>query len=897
MPSIKENYLMKDNYLKGKTQELTIAGIEAAAGAFSAFINAEPFTCEKYQNRVIKTACRACIANCGVLARVENGAVVSLEGNPDDPMSRGRMCAKGLSGIQALYHPNRNKYPLRRVGERGSGKWRRITWDEALDEIADKLMDTKQKYGAESVFCSTGGGGNPEIWSIARFCNIFGTPNWFEPGCAQCYLPRVLSYTMMYGGADPSIADSNALELYFPDDTPIKCLVLWGTSPAYSCPASGGRALVELRARGLKTISIDPRFTPDAAKADIWLPIRPGTDVALLMAWIRYIMDNALYDNDFVLKWTNLPYLVDVETKMFLRSEGDKKLDASDVFMIWDENTGSARRLEYPWDDSLSPALNGEFEINGRKYKTGFQLLWESVSEFTVEKAADICALDPKKIEEAILMFAENNPSSVALGVATDQTPNSVQAAMAAATIDILMGNVERPGTLMQRFRTSGVLKVPNYPVPVATKMLPEEQLKKRLGGIEHKGLYIWYAGHPSSILDAILTGKPYQPRVWIDRSGNKLAVVAESSRWREAIDKLDFIVHMHMCPTSFSSYADILLPAEEWLETDMIVETCNTLVARQATTHLWETMDETLFWSKLARRCADRGHEGCQKSFDPEIMGEDLPYWDSMDEFFNHLTPAVGMTWQEMKEKAPFEYLPKEKWRSYYVYLERDGATGKPKGFDTPSKKLEVYLESMITLGRTGVPFAPVPLSPASKDYEPLPYYLEPVESPLDTEGLAAEFPLVMTGGRVPFYHHSTLRNIPALREIYPVPEIWVHPQDAEKYGISNDDWVWVESLRGKICAKALVTEGIKPGAVFMERFWAPETVNTPSHGWKEMNVNVLTKSTGPFNDVVGTYTLRAFLVKISRADAPPDGVWTKPESFKSWLPAAALPTSEVKL
>jgi len=830
--------------------------------------------------RQVKTACRACIANCGVIAHVQGGRVVKLEGNPEDPMSKGRLCAKGLAGIQALYNPNRIKYPMKRIGPRGSGQWERITWDEALDTIAKKLMETREKYGAETVFCSTGGGGNPEIWSIARFCNIFGTPNWFEPGCAQCYLPRVLSYTMMYGGMDPSIADSNALELYFPEDTPIKTLVLWGTAPSYSCPSSGGGAVADLRAKGVKTVVIDPRFTPDAAKATVWLPIRPGTDVALMLAWIRYIIEHKLYDHEFVLKWTNLPFLVDTETKIFLRDGED--------FVIWDLSTNSPKTMSYPWDDSLSPALSGTFTIDGREYKTGFQLLWERSEPFTLQKAAEICWLDEKKIEQAIELFADT-PSGLAIGVATDQTANSVQAAMAAATLDILMGNVERPGALMQRFRTSGVLKQPNYPVPVAQKMLPPEQLKKRLGGIEYKGLHIWYAGHPSSILDAILTGRPYQPRVWIDRSGNKLGVVAESQKWVEAIEKLDFIVHMHVCQTSFSAYADILLPAAEWLETDMIVETCNTLVARQAVVQLWETMDETLFWSKLAKRLAELGHEGCQKAFDPEFMGEDLAYWDSMDEFFSHFTKEVGLTWEEFKEKAPFEYMSKDEWRSYYVYLEPD-ENGKPKGFNTPSKKLEVYLESMITLSRTGKPFSPIDLPPASKDYEPLPYYLEPIESP--NSELAKEYPLVYTGGRVPFYHHSTGRNIPALREIYPVPELTIHTHDAEKYEISDGDWVWIESPRGKTRTMAKVTEGIMPGVVHMERFWTPETLNTPTHGWKEMNVNVLTSAGAPYNDVVGTYTLRGFQVKVYKAEGPPEGVWQKPEEFRKWLP---LPEKEV--
>ncbi len=838
--------------------------------------------------RVVKTACRACIANCGVLATVKNGRVVSLRGNPEDPMSKGRMCAKGLSGIQALYHPNRNKYPMRRVGPRGSGRWERISWDEALETIAKKLLETREKYGAEAVFCSTGGGGNPEIWSIARFCNIFGTPNWFEPGCAQCYLPRVLAYTMMYGGADSSIADSNALELYFPADTPIRALVLWGTDPSYSCPASGGGMVADLRAKGVKTVVIDPRLTPDAAKADVWLPIRPGTDVALELAWIRYILEHKLYDAEFVTKWTNLPYLVDLETKCCVKP-------ADDTYLVWDKKTNSAKPLSYPFDESLDPALEGEYMVDGRRYKTGFQLLWERCAPYTLEKAGEICRLDPAKIEEAIRVYTSNSPSGLAIGVATDQTPNSVQAAMGAATLDLLLGNVERPGALLQRFRTSGCFDMPNYPVPIAADRLPPEQLKKRLGYQDHKGLGIWYAGHPSSILEAIETGKPYQPRVWIDRSGNKLGATADSQRWAKAIEKLDFIVHMYMYPTSFSAYADILLPAEEWLETDMLVETCNTLVARQQVTHLWETMDETLFWSRLAKKCGELGHEACKKAFDADYMGHDLAYWDSMEEFLDHWVARLGMTWKEFCAKAPIEYLPKEQWRSYYVYRQPDPQNGgKPVGFPTPSKKCEIYLDSMIELGRTGRPFSPIDLPPAKQDYDPLPYYLEPVESP--NGEIAKEYPLTLTGGRVPYYHHNTLRNIPWLREMYPVPELWIHPQSAEQYGIADGMWVYVESLRGRTQAVAKVTEAIGPGTVYMERFWTPETLNTKTHGWRELNVNMLTKSTAPFNDVVGTYTLRAFQVKVTPAPGAPEGVWIDPEQFRPWLPIPTKKTEEVR-
>lgn len=306
--------------------------------------------------------------------------------------------------------------------------------------------------------------------------------------------------------------------------------------------------------------------------------------------------------------------------------------------------------------------------------------------------------------------------------------------------------------------------------------------------------------------------------------------------------------------------------------------------VARQQVVHLWETRDETVVWSNIAKRCGELGHEMCKKSFDPEFMGEDLAYWDSMEEFFDQITPAQGVTWKEYCEKAPFEFLPKEEWKTYYVYKQPDEA-GLPQGFNTPSKKIEIYCDSFIELGRTGAPFMPYPLPPADQDYEPLPYYAEPTESPMRNDEISREFPLTMTNGRLPLYHHSTLRNIPGLREMMAVPELWICPEDAETYGVHTGNWVWVESKRGKIRAKAYVTKGIRPGTVYMERFWHPETLNTPTHGWQETNVNVLTRSEGPFNDVVGTHVLRGFQVKVSPAESGPEGIWTTPADFKSWL------------
>ncbi|MDR2400487.1 MAG: molybdopterin-dependent oxidoreductase [Deferribacteraceae bacterium] len=880
-----------------KTTAVT-AGVIATSGLTEGALVKAAHAAEP-QTRVVKTNCRNCTGDCGVLAHVRDGRVIKLEGNPEFERSEGALCTKGLSGIQALYHPNRLKYPMERVGARGENKWKRISWDEAIDKIAQKLMEVRKKYGAEAVLGSTGGGGNPNFFSVGRFLDTFDSPNWFEPGAAQCYMPRTLTFMMMCGmgiGGAPSLGDSSCLEAYFYREKTMRCFVIWGTAPSYHGPSQAGRVIAEIRAYGAKTVVIDPRFTPDASKADIWLPIRPGTDVALQLAWIRYIIDKKHYDSDFVLRWTNLPFLVNTKTKMAMRESDLKSGGDKDTFVVWDAKTKSAKAMQYPYDEKLSPALEGRYTVNGIEYKTGFQLLKERAEPWTLKRAGETCWLNPDDIERAIKLYVAG-PAGIGLGVATDQNPNSTQAAQGVGVLDMIMGNVEKPGTVLQRYNDKGLAGqlTAGTSTPLA-HFLSEKQLNKRLGGIEHKGMLHWWTAHPSSILEAIKTGKPYPLKVWIERSGNKLGTVANTYEWAEAMKKFEFIVHMYMYPTSFSMNADILLPLNEWLESDAVVNSFNKLYARQAATHLFETVNEAWVWARIAKRCGELGHQGCKDAFDPAKTAPEAPYYDTYEEQLSACVSIVGMTWDEYKKRAPIEINPMNVWRTYYNYKEIDPKTGKPRGFDTPTKKCEVYLESFIELGRTGKPFTTYPLPPASKDYDPLPYFIEPEESP--NKPIAKNFPLVMTNGRLPVWHHCTLRNIPYLREIFPVAEIWVNPVDAKKYGVSQGDWVWVESLRGKTRARALLTEGIAPGVVYMERFWNPENIETSTQGWKEMNVNILSKNTPPFNDVCGTYTLRGYQVKIYKApEGAPEGVWIKPKQFQPWMQQPSAPTPIVTL
>ena len=300
-------------------QASTLAGIAAAVGVSmsGSLVDAgKAYADEPVETKVVKTCCHGCILVCPCRAYVENGVVVKLEGDPDAPLSKGAMCSKGLNQLHTCYSPRRILHPMKRAGERGENKWEQISWDEALTLAVDKIYESMQKYGNYSLMTSTGGGGAYLFGETITMAWALKTPNSFEPGCAQCYIPRNSMAKYVYGGSDQSIADGAVLEPFNEWKPATKALVLWGTQPSASQTAEAGRAMCELRARGCKTVVIDPNLSADAAKADVWLPVRSGTDTALLMGWYRYILENTLYDKTFTKYWTNLPFLIDPDTKM-----------------------------------------------------------------------------------------------------------------------------------------------------------------------------------------------------------------------------------------------------------------------------------------------------------------------------------------------------------------------------------------------------------------------------------------------------------------------------------------------------------------------------------------------------------------------------------------------------
>jgi len=226
---------------------------------------------------------------------VKDGRLVKVSPDPDSPFNRGRMCVKGLATPEIMYHPSRLRTPLKRIGERGSNRWEAVSWDAALGDIADRLDRIRTESGSETIAVGQGTGRH-HFMHVIRFANAVGTPNWYEPGLANCLIPRITVSRFTYGGF--VVAD------YYGDITP-KTILFWGHNPLVTGP--DGELSFPVRralAAGSFGIAVDPRRSETAKRCKMWLPIRPGTDCALALAMIHVIIHEGVFDKGFVEKWT-----------------------------------------------------------------------------------------------------------------------------------------------------------------------------------------------------------------------------------------------------------------------------------------------------------------------------------------------------------------------------------------------------------------------------------------------------------------------------------------------------------------------------------------------------------------------------------------------------------------
>ncbi|MDE8702423.1 molybdopterin-dependent oxidoreductase [Adlercreutzia equolifaciens] len=936
-----------------------LAGVAAAVGATMTEGLADApaaFADAPAEVKTYKSMCHGCIQPCAVLVTVEDGVVTRIQGDPDAPNNKTGVCVKCLNQLHTCYSPRRVLHPMKHV-ERGTNNWETISWDEAIELAADKIGEAIEKYGPYSFFASGGGGGLYCGFHGYNFPEGFGSPNTFEPGGAQCFEPRVTCAPLVGMVCSQSIADSRVVEPFNTYDPQCEMLVIWGAQPTISQTANSGHAMADLRVdRGCKTVVVDPNFSPDAAKADVWLPVRPGTDTALLLSWIRYIFDNELYDEQFCKYWTNLPFLINPDTRFpYLAEEiwPDYKNPSADpnevysnpAYVCFDAKTNSIQPFPYtaPADSPVDPVILAEVEVNGKKAKTAGQIYWEEAEPWTLEAAGEYCWCKPEKIEEAIRLYTDAKVAGIAHGVATDQQRCASEAPLGCLMLDTMMGYIYKPGCTItltnQHYESRPIaywgpmmrdLWVNQYGISWVTGYTEKwnrervenfedkesqawymQMMKDKLGFNRFRGFYNQDTTHAPSILHAIMTGEPYKPRVWYDFSGNKFAVCGNASSWYDALGELDFIIGQHPIVTSFHYEAcDLFFPMKEWLEWNGTGSQQNKTFMYTEVVHLGETAHNFISSNRVLQRYREK--------YKPEDLDNPAPLnrgdFKAGDELTeqtlrNHVAEKFeAESWEYLKEHQD-EFIPKViPEEQYYCYNQHEEIVddGLPAGFPTESRKLEPYCTMYLHMSRTGFPIAyPAQWEQLETDYNPICVNIPPVEDPTtDTE-----YPLVITSGRLPYFHHGTMRHAAFARELCPVPDCKINPKTAAEYGIEHMDWIKITSRRGSTHARAYLTEAEAPGQLWMERFWNPEAYDAsqknPDGGWRQCNINVLTtnfvenldlseedfvegdpeKTKNPWNLVYGSFTLRGFTVKIEKSERP-ENIWVEPKEFQPFMP-----------
>lgn len=902
-----------------------------------------------------KTACHGCTNCCPVRVYTEDGRVVKIEGDPDGPLNKGGVCLKCLSQIQTVYSPRHVLHPMKRVGERGENRWEAISWEEAVDLAGEQIATAVKKYGPYAYWSARGGGGAYIEWETSGLDYTFGGCNSLASGACQCAMPRDFVSTTSVGfnccvdmdNVDRwvGITDNAELDGTRRDDTE-RVFVLWGSQPHSSKAAHGGHGLTDARSNlGVKTIVVDPYMTAEATKADVWLPVRPGSDCALMLSWIHHIIENDLYDEQFVKHWTNLPFLINPDTRLAYRAEEvwpDYVNPAADpagvydtpAYVCFDAKTNSVQPFPFtaPENCAVDPVIFATATVNGKEAKTAGQIYKEEAEPWTLEAAGETCWLDPERIREAIELYANADFGGLSNGVFSDHQENSSTAPLGALAIDALLGHVESPcsafqnhgaasrtadrptqrlGVFSSTFEryglgwTTGLTKAENDRLLDAIvadwdakgrdgKEMQRYFFQSRcdtMGANEHKGIHQWQTCAPKELRQAITTGEPYRPRVMYEMSGNKYAVMGPSLEWKKAYDEQDFVIQQYPNMTSFTvQTVDLFLPTTEWLEYDSYEAPgthFNRHYARCQVTHLGETVNPFVSPYQVAASAVEK--LGAENVFDPDAYK--VPFFESLEAARAAWAEQMGKgSWQEMLDDIDHRFTeePIDDYMAYYQYKE-PVSDGLPRGFATMSRKVDVYSEAMLRLARTGFPYMYPFDQPACDDYDPICTFKEPTESPVEGQpGYDPEYPLVITTGRLPHFHHGTMRHAPFIREVMPAPELKINPETAAEYGIEHLDWVKITSRRGSSNARAYLTHGIAPGVLITERFWNPEcfdeTQETITPGIEECGYNIM--SADEFqNPCFATNSYRAFTVKIEKTERP-ERIWIESEQFQPFMP-----------
>lgn len=760
-----------------------VAGATAVAGGLSGAVALA--TAPAPQDGGTKVGYSVCRGNCGsrcpMKVEVREGKVVrtsAAELEDQDNADQRRICVKGLSQPQRVYDADRIKYPMRRVEgtERGAGEWERISWDDALDEVASKMKEAFDNYGPTSValwnsFACTGlvnGSGKGSV-SYGRFLSRTGA-TILSPGAD--YAQMFMFYgalTLVFGNSGPDVPNA-------------RTIMVWGASPT-DAYVQDWQFVCRAREGGTKLITIDPQFTPAAARSDMYIPIRPGTDGALMLAMANYIIDNGLINETYMKTVTVSPYLLKADgTYAHLSDAGVAPVEAVnpltgepmtvDPFMVWDNATGSYAAA----DAATDPALDGSYEIEGVTYRTVFDLTKEKIREYTSEVAAEICDMTKEQVEELARIYATEGPVYIHTNQGLGHHVNSHHNYKNLVLLAALTGNIGVPGGSLGH-ASLGYRSYPYNPAPVVAgdaqnldicgMYLPDIMETKKWGDTPLDIQFLWMA------------------------NGNMLCNESGRLELIEAVKKVPFVVAADCTMTDTVSYADIVLPIPHVFETEDIASLPFVPYfpyQPKLIEPLYECRTDFDILNELAAR-----------------MGMTDLYDKTAEEYLHELldTPdnvANGASYNDIKEKQLV--------RLYDTSAVPDVDT--TFMFTAPGR-LSYYMDMPMPRNYYGQEVA---------EFEHYPYYTNANEAYWDNP-MREKYPLFGLGQHEKYHVHSQLAMTPWLREIEPEPMLKINSHDAEARGIAQGDYVRAYNDHGSVVLRAKVTAGIKEGVVSIPHGW----------------------------------------------------------------------------
>ncbi|WP_372788133.1 molybdopterin-dependent oxidoreductase [Paraconexibacter sp.] len=783
--------------------------------------------------RRVPTFCALCVSRCGATAVTHGGRFTALEPDPEHPTGRA-LCVKGKAAPEIVDHADRVLHPLRRTAPKGADDpgWERITWEEALDAVSERLTAIAAESGPESVVFSAASPSTSAIsdsadW-ITRLRRAFGSPN-FTCSMELCGWGRYLASMYTYGTPVPGA--------YMPDLEHAGCILFWGYNPSVARLVHA-TATVDARKRGAKLVMVDPRRAGLASTADHWLRVRPGTDAALAIALTGVLLERGFYDEDFVRRCTNAPLLVRTDTGRLLRSEALPGAPPGG-FVAWDASSGAPVSYDpatrrYGADESAL-ALDGHYTVAGVRCRPVLGALAEQCRSVSLDDAEAITGVPAADIERVAETLWTSRPVAFYTWSGLEQHSGTTQMIRGVNVLYALLGCLDAPG--------GNVLFTP---VPTnaidGADLLPSTQRAKAIGLKERPlGPARFEFTTGADFYTAALDGRA---RALIGFGGNLVMAQGDSARGRDALAGLDFAVLADSFLSPTADLADIVLPVATPFETEAL--RIGFEVSQHAQAHVQlrqpvqpprgESRSDVEIVFALATRLG---------------LGEH--FWDGdIDAAWRHQLAPSGLTLEQLRAHPRGITVPLDTVHRKHV-RERDGV---PVGFRTPTGKVELHSDTL-----------------AEHGYPPLPTFTEPAISPRSRPDLAARYPLVLTCSKSVRFAESQHRQVASLRRASPDPQVELHPDAASARAIGAGDWVRIATPNGTVRARARLNPTLDPGVVCGQHGWWQDCKELglpgfPPYGPDSANLNLVLRQE-PADPIGGCAPLRASLCEVEKIEA----------------------------